>query len=67
MGAIEVIEVMTMKEVAAYLRVAVPTITRLLKRGGIPGFKIGSDWRFNRAQIDAWIANHQQGRIGEND
>jgi hypothetical protein len=25
-----------------------------LKKGQLPGFKIGSDWRFNREAIDKW-------------
>jgi excisionase family DNA binding protein len=30
------------------------TIYRLLKGNAIPSFKIGSDWRFNVDEIDAW-------------
>jgi excisionase family DNA binding protein len=30
------------------------TIYRLLKKGQLPGFKIGSDWRFNVEAIDQW-------------
>jgi hypothetical protein len=26
----------------------------LLKRGDLPGFKLGSDWRFNLEAIDRW-------------
>jgi excisionase family DNA binding protein len=45
---------MTVTEVAEYLRVHTSTIYRLLRRGEIPGFRVGSDWRFNRESIDAW-------------
>jgi excisionase family DNA binding protein len=47
--------VMTVKEVAKYLKVHPTTIYRLLKDRKIPAFQIGSDWRFNREQIDAWM------------
>lgn len=47
-------EVMTVKETADYLRCHVSTIYRLLKRGALPAFRVGSDWRFNREQIDKW-------------
>jgi excisionase family DNA binding protein len=47
--------VMTVKEVAEYLRVHPSTVYRLLKERKIPAFLIGSDWRFNREQIDAWM------------
>jgi excisionase family DNA binding protein len=45
---------MTVAEVALCLRVNRTTIYRLLKCGGMPGFRIGSDWRFNRDEIDRW-------------
>jgi excisionase family DNA binding protein len=46
--------VMTLREVAAYLRVHPSTIYRLLKRGQIPGFRIDSHWRFHVKTIDEW-------------
>ena len=50
------LDVMTLDEVAAYLRVNVSTVYRLLKADGIPAWKVGSDWRFDRASIEAWQA-----------
>jgi excisionase family DNA binding protein len=47
-------DVLTLEEVAEYLRVHPTTIYRLLKKHKIPAFKIGSDWRFNLASIDRW-------------
>ena len=47
-------KVLTVNELAEYLRVHRSTIYRLLKRGDLPGFKIGSDWRFNVEVIDQW-------------
>jgi excisionase family DNA binding protein len=44
----------TVKELSNYLRVHPSTIYRLLKRGDLPGFKLGSDWRFNLEAIDRW-------------
>jgi excisionase family DNA binding protein len=46
--------VMTVSELADYLRVHRSTVYRLLKGGQIPGFGIGSDWRFNKETIDRW-------------
>ena len=53
--------VMTVSELAAYLRVHPSTIYRLLKHKRIPAFKVGSDWRFNRETIDRWRL--EQGKI----
>ncbi|HJT45115.1 MAG TPA: helix-turn-helix domain-containing protein [Chthoniobacterales bacterium] len=47
-------KVITIGELAEYLRVHRSTLYRLLKKGQLPGFKIGSDWRFNVEAIDRW-------------
>jgi len=46
--------VFTLKEVAEYLNVHPDTIRRYVKRGELPAFKIGTDWRFNKESIDRW-------------
>ncbi|HZP44949.1 MAG TPA: helix-turn-helix domain-containing protein [Candidatus Binataceae bacterium] len=46
--------VLTVGDVSEYLRVHRSTVYRLLKKGQLPGFKIGSDWRFNIEVIDQW-------------
>jgi excisionase family DNA binding protein len=46
--------VFTLKEVAAYLNVHPDTVRRYVKRGELPAFKIGTDWRFNKESIDLW-------------
>jgi excisionase family DNA binding protein len=47
-------EVLTLPEVAVYLRCSPSTIYRLLKTGELHGFKVGA-WRFSRAVLDAWM------------
>ena len=47
--------VMTVKELAAYLRVHPSTIYKLLRLGKLPGFRVASEWRFNLATIDGWL------------
>jgi excisionase family DNA binding protein len=44
-------EVLTVQEVANYLRIDIRTVYRLAKRGDIPCIKIGRQWRFNRDDI----------------
>jgi excisionase family DNA binding protein len=53
--------VMTLEEVAEYLRIHPSTVYRLLKKGQLPAFKVGSDWRFNREHIDRWRLNESSG------
>ncbi len=47
-------EIITMSELASYLNCHEATIRRLLQKGEIPGFKLGSDWRFNLRSIEEW-------------
>lgn len=48
--------IMTVQEVADYLRVNQRTVYRLAVGRKLPGFKVGTTWRFKRADIDGWIA-----------
>ncbi|MCB9946159.1 MAG: helix-turn-helix domain-containing protein [Geminicoccaceae bacterium] len=58
-------DVMTIREVAEYLKLTEKTAYRLAAEGEIPGFKIGGSWRFRKGDIDAWIeARKQQGGKG---
>jgi len=47
--------VLTLVEVAAYLKVTERTIYRLAGAKKIPAFKVGGVWRFKKGDIDAWI------------
>jgi excisionase family DNA binding protein len=53
--------ILTIVEVAAYLRVHPSTIYRLLKRKELPAFRVGKDWRFNLEVIDEWRMRTQIG------
>ena len=52
-------EIMTVYEVAEYLKLHYMTVYRMVKRGDIPAFRIGIDWRFRREEIQRWIADRQ--------
>jgi len=58
-------KVLTVNELADYLRVHRSTIYRLLKKGHLPGFKIGSDWRFNIEAIDRWRLHQGAEQLAE--
>jgi len=53
------IVILTIKEVASYLRIHPSTVYKLVKRHKIPAFKIGSDWRFHLESIDRWRLGEQ--------
>jgi len=48
-------EIMTIEEVARYLRLHELTVRRLAREGEIPAFKIGRQWRVKKALLDRWI------------
>lgn len=50
-------KIMTAKELASYLGVHQSTVYRLVAQRLIPCAKIGSDWRFDVAEIDEWLKN----------
>lgn len=49
-------EILTLDEVAAYLKAGKRTVYRLAQKSEIPAFKLGGTWRFRRSELDAWIA-----------
>jgi len=54
-------EILTIDEVATYLKAGKRTVYRLAANGKLPAFKLGGTWRFRRGDLDRWIA----GRIGK--
>ncbi len=48
-------QILTLKEVATYLKLAEKTAYKLAAAGKLPGFKVGGSWRFKREDIDRWI------------
>jgi len=48
-------QIMTLSKVAEYFQIHRSTLDRLVRKGKIPYFKIGSDYRFNKDAIDKWM------------
>ena len=57
---IETQELMTIDEVAQYLRVKRRTIYEWVKNHRIPAIKTVGQWRFKREKIDAWLDSRQE-------
>lgn len=53
-------EILTIDEVAAFLKAGKRTVYRLAASGNLPAFKLGGTWRFRRSDLDRWITS----RIG---
>ena len=54
-------DILTLDEVAAYLKAGKRTIYRLAASGEIPAFKLGGTWRFSRSDIESWIKQQSAG------
>jgi excisionase family DNA binding protein len=52
--------VMTLAEVADYIRVHRSTVYRLAKDDRMPATKVGNQWRFRRDLIDKWLAESKR-------
>jgi excisionase family DNA binding protein len=46
---------MTLREVATYLRLSKDTVYRMAQSAKIPASKLGTQWRFRKSEVDAWI------------
>jgi excisionase family DNA binding protein len=55
-------EIFTVKELAEYLKCHPSSLYRLIKHGGVPYFKLGSDYRFDKSTIDTWISNKSRAK-----
>lgn len=49
-------EILTIDEVAAYLKTSKRTVYRLAASGKLPAFKLGGTWRFRKEDLNQWIA-----------
>ena len=52
-------DIMTIEELADYLRMQKVTIYKHVQEGKIPAFKVGGAWRFKRSTIDKWIEEQE--------
>ena len=50
-------EVMTVPEVAEYLRINPQTVYRKAKSGQLPAVRIGRAIRFRRSELESWLKN----------
>ena len=54
--------VMTISDLAVYLKISKSTLYKLAQEGKVPGQKVGRHWRFHRETIDKWLAERPASR-----
>ena len=57
-------EILTLPQVASFLKVTERTLYRLVAARKIPSFKVGGTWRFSSADIQEWIAEQSAANNG---
>lgn len=55
-------KILTIREIAEYLKIKEKTAYALVARGDIPGFKVGGSWRFRSGEIEKWIKKQEIGK-----
>lgn len=58
-------DIMTLEEVAAYLKLKPQTIYTWAQENKIPAAKLGKEWRFKKTIIDEWINQHIDRKFAE--
>ncbi|MBC7194324.1 MAG: helix-turn-helix domain-containing protein [Caldisericia bacterium] len=58
-------ELLTLEELAKYLKISKHTLYKMLERGKIPAFKIANQWRFKKSDIDKWIEQQRKTTLKE--
>ena len=53
----EFCDIMTIDELAEYLKISKSTLYKLAQEGKLPGQKIGKRWRFHKYAIERWVQN----------
>jgi len=54
-------DILTIDEVADYLKIPRSTVYKLAQEGRIPAQKVGRHWRFHKGAIDGWIKQDRTG------
>jgi len=55
-------QLMTVDDVADYLRIKASTVYEWAASGKLPGVKVGRLWRFERSEIEKWVRENRQGK-----
>ncbi len=58
-------ELLTLEELAKYLKISKHTLYKMLEKGEIPAFKIANQWRFKKSDIDKWIEQQRKTTLKE--
>ncbi|MCG3196471.1 MAG: hypothetical protein GHCLOJNM_00946 [bacterium] len=58
-------EIFDVDELARYLKLKPVTVYKYLRKGVLPGFRVGGSWRFRKETIDDWIRRQEESALEE--
>ncbi len=56
---LENISLLTLAEAANLLQVSTRTLQRMIRKGELPAFKVGGQWRLREAQLRQWVESRE--------
>jgi excisionase family DNA binding protein len=56
-------DVLTIEELAIYLKIPKSTLYKLTREGKIPAKKIGRHWRFQKLAIERWLEREREAEL----
>ena len=55
-------ELLTLEELARYLKISKPTLYKMVEKGRIPALKIANQWRFKKDDINRWLEKQRKSK-----
>ena len=55
-------ELLTLEELAKYLKISKPTLYKMVEKGKIPALKIANQWRFKKSDINRWLEKQRKSK-----
>ncbi len=55
-------ELLTLEELAKYLKISKPTLYKMVEKGKIPALKVANQWRFKKDDINKWLEKQRKSK-----
>lgn len=55
-------DLLTLEELARYLKISKPTLYKMVEKGKIPALKIANQWRFKKDDINRWLEKQRKSK-----
>jgi len=56
-------ELLTLEELATYLKISKPTLYKMVEKGKVPALKIANQWRFKKEDITRWVEKQRKNKL----